>query len=557
MSGSDDLFRSRLDQIINMKHPVVALADKIDWIWLDEQLADCFSDEGRPAEPVRFMIGMFLLKHTYALSDEQVWDRWVHDPYFQYFTGEAFFQHALAHERSGMSHWRKRVGDRLDVLLQESLRIAHDTGALKKSDLARVTVDTTVQPKNVAFPTDARLLEVAIHQLGKLAKKHDVPLRQSYARLARRAAMMAGRYAHAKQFKRMNRQIKFLRTRLGRVIRDIRRKIEDDEGLQEIFAVPLGRATQIRGQKQRQRGWKLYSWHAPETECIGKGKARAPYEFGIKVSLTTTNKRCKGGQFILHARALPGNPYDGHTLKEVIEETEALTGREIERAYVDKGYRGHDAPKPYRVFRSGQKRGVHGQIKKELRRRSAIEPVIGHCKMDGHLGRNFLKGRRGDHINAIMSAVGYNLRLILKWLRKLLCRIIAAIWATITPPSALKHASALVARQFAASTSASLMTPWALPTETPAALAVSRMDRPDARALRMASIVFAGMAGRPNGRPDFVPCSRARSRPAAIRSLMMPRSNSANTLSIPNMALPAGVVVSRPWRSRYKSTPAP
>ena len=292
--------------------------------------------------------------------------RRFNDPYFQYFTGEAFFQHELVHERSGLSHWRKRVGDHLDILLQETLRLAHDTGALKKSDLARVTVDTTVQPKNITFPTDAKLLETAIHQLGRLAKKHEVPLRQSYARVAKRAAMMAGRYAHAKQFKRMNRRVKFLRTRLGRLIRDIERKIDGDEGLQETFAVALGRAAQIRGQKQRQRGWKLYSWHAPETECIGKGKARAPYEFGVKVSLTTTNRRCKGGQFILHSKALPGNPYDGHTLKDVIEETEAMTGRAIERAYVDAGYRGHDVPRPGRVFRSGQKRGVHGQIKKEL-----------------------------------------------------------------------------------------------------------------------------------------------------------------------------------------------
>jgi IS5 family transposase len=437
----DDLFRARLDQSINMKHELVILADKIDWSWLDEEVADYFADDGRPAEPVRFMIGMFLLKHIYTLADEQVWDRWVYDPYFQYFTGEAFFQHALPQERSGMSHWRKRIGGHLDILLAESLRIAHEVGALKKSDLARVTIDTTVQPKNVAFPTDAGLLETAIRQLGKLAREHGVPLRQSYRRVARRAAMMAGRYAHAKQFKRMNRQIKFLRTRLGRIIRDIRRKIDGDEALQEIFAVPLSRAAQIRGQKQRQRGWKLYSWHAPETECIGKGKARAPYEFGVKVSLTTTNKRCKGGQFILHAKALPGNPYDGHTLKEVIGETEALTGREIERVYVDKGYVGHDAPKPNRVYRSGQRRGVHGQIKKELRRRSAIEAVIGHCKTDGHLGRNFLKGRLGDQINAVMSAVGYNFRLILKWLRHLLCKIIAAIGDAMSAPSALKPAS--------------------------------------------------------------------------------------------------------------------
>jgi len=437
----DDLFRARLDQIINMKHELVILADRIGWTWLDEQLAECFSSEGRPAEPVRFMIGMFLLKHTYALSDEQVWERWVSDPYFQYFTGEEFFQHALPHERSGMSHWRKRIGDRLDILLQESLRIAHDTGALQKSDLARVTIDTTVQPKNVAFPTDAGLLETAIRQLGKLAKAHDVPLRQSYARLARTAAMMAGRYAHAKQFKRMNGRIKFLRTRLGRIIRDIGRKTGCDAALQEVFAVALSRARQIRSQSPRQRGWKLYSWHAPETECIGKGKARAPYEFGVKVSLTTTNKRCRGGQFILHARALPGNPYDGHTLREVIGETEALTGREIERVYVDKGYRGHDAPYPNRVFRSGQRRGVHGQIKKELRRRSAIEPVIGHCKTDGHLGRNFLKGRLGDQINAVMSAVGYNLRLILKWLKLVLRKIIAAIWAEMIQASNFKMAS--------------------------------------------------------------------------------------------------------------------
>jgi IS5 family transposase len=327
------------------------------------------------------------------------------------------------------------------MLLAESLRIAHDTGALKKSDLARVTVDTTVQPKNITFPTDAKLLLVAIQQLGKLAKGHDLPLRQSYARVAKRAAIKVGRYAHAKQFKRMNREIKFLRTRLGRVIRDIGRKIDGDEELGGVFAVPLIKARQIRSQKQRQRGWKLNSWHAPETECIAKGKAHKPYEFGVKVSLTTTNKRAKGGQFILHAKALPGNPYNGHTLAEVLAETQALTGREIEQVYVDKGYIGHKAPKPMRVFRSGQKRGVHGQIKKELRRRSAIEPVIGHCKSDGHLDRNYLKGRNGDQINAVMSAVGYNFRLILKWLRALLGKIIAAIWAARMPFSAPKAAS--------------------------------------------------------------------------------------------------------------------
>ena len=340
----DELFRARLDQIINMKHELVVLADRLDWNWIDAELAPLFSDQGRPAEPMRFMIGMFLLKHIYALSDEQLWERWVHDPYFQYFTGESFFQHELPRERSGMSHWRKRIGDKLEILLQESLRIAEESGALSKRDLARITVDTTVQPKNVAFPTDAKLLETAIQQLAKQAKAEGVPLRQSYVRVAKQAAVMAGRYAHAKQFKRMNKALRFLRRRLGRLDRDIARKTEDDPALRAAFAIPLTKARQIRRQRQRQRGWKLYSWHAPETECIGKGKAAKPYEFGVKVSLTTTNKRCKGGQFILHAKALPGNPYDGHSLREVIEETKALTGREIERVYVDKGY-----PRPRRA----------------------------------------------------------------------------------------------------------------------------------------------------------------------------------------------------------------
>jgi IS5 family transposase len=227
----------------------------------------------------------------------------------------------------------------------------------------------------------------------------------------------------------------------GRLIRDIRRKTAHDETLKETFAIPLSRAEQVRRQQQRQRGWKLYSLHAPEVECIAKGKAHKPYEFGCKVSITTTNARSPGGQFVLHAKALHGRPYDGHTLGAVITETQDLTGVEIKRAYVDKGYVGHNAPKPLRVYRSGQKRGVHGQIKRELRRRAAIEPVIGHLKSEGHLERNYLKGRNGDQANAVLTAAGHNFRLVLRWLRKLLCKIIADLIAVILPVPALRTAS--------------------------------------------------------------------------------------------------------------------
>src|SRR6202166_1756236 len=437
-TSEGDLFRARLERIINLKHELVQLAGRIDWDWIDCEIAPLYSDNGRPGIESRFVIGLLLLKHIYGLSDEGVCQRWVYDPYFQHFTGEQFFQHEFPHERSDLSHWRKRLGDKLELLLAESLRVAHTSGALRTGDLKRVTVDTTVQPKNIAFPTDAKLLHAAIRGLNRLADKHGVRLRQSYLRIAKRAAMMAGRYAHAKQFNRHHRELRLLRTRLGRIIRDIRRKIADQTEVEVAFEWPLSRAAQIRSQQQRQRGWKLYSFHAPEVECIGKGKASAPYEFGVKASIVTTNARAPGGQFVLHAKALPGNPYDGHTLRSAIEDTERLTGRQIERAYVDKGYRGHDASNPHRVFISGQKRGVFGAIKRELRRRSAIEPVIGHMKAEGHLGRCYLKGTAGDAANAILTAVGHNLRLVLAWLRILLCLILAALRSALAADPKLK-----------------------------------------------------------------------------------------------------------------------
>jgi IS5 family transposase len=330
--------------------------------------------------------------------------------------------------------------DQIINLKHELAQLAHQSGALRTRDLKRVTVDTTVQPKNISFPTDAKLLHAAIRGLNRMACKHGVRLRQSYVRVAKRAAMMAGRYAHAKQFNRHRRELRILRTRLGRLIRDIRRKIVGRQDIEVAFEAPLSRASQIRSQQQRQRGWKLYSFHAPETECIGKGKASAPYEFGVKASIVTTNCRAPGGLFVLHAKSLPGNPYDGHTLLDVIEDTQKLTGCEIERAYVDKGYRGHNAHNPGRIFISGQKRGVFGAIKRELRRRSAIEPVIGHMKAEGHLGRCYLKGRAGDAANTILTAVGYNFRRILAWLRTLLRKILIAILRAFIIRSALNPA---------------------------------------------------------------------------------------------------------------------
>jgi len=429
-TGQADLLRSRLDVIIDMGHALVKLARTIDWSFLEQRFGAVYEDRpGRPPLPTRLMAGLAILKHTYDLSDEVLCERWVENPYYQFFCGEEFFQHRLVFDRSSLTRWRQRMGEeRLQALLQESLSVATRTEAIKPSDLNRVIVDTTVQPKNVMFPTDARLLNRAREILVRLAKGAGIKLRQSYRRMGKFALIKHQRYAHAKQFKRANRALKTLKTYLGRIIRDVARKSEANASMlsDSALARMLLLARRVLDQKQHQRGPKVYSLHAPEVECIGKGKAHRPYEFGVKVSVATTLAHAKGGQFVTHTKALPGNPYDGHTLETVIPEMEALIGNVIERLLADKGYRGHNAPPDYkfRVFTSGQKRRVTPKIKRELRRRSAIEPVIGHLKSEHRMGRNYLGHREGDAINAVLAAVGYNFRRLIRWLSLLLSQIL-------------------------------------------------------------------------------------------------------------------------------------
>jgi transposase, IS5 family len=270
-----------------------------------------------------------------------------------------------------------------------------------------------------------------------LARRNHVPLRQSYWRVAKRAAIMVGRYTHAHQFKRARRELKFLRTRLGRVIRDIRRKTAGDPNLTERFAALLGLAVRVRLQDHRQRGPKIHALHAPEVECIGKGKARAPYEFGCKVSVATPATKPKGGQFVLHAKALHGNPFDGHTLGPVVAELEQLTGVETRRIHVDKGYRGHNHRHKFRVWITGQARRVTQSIRREMKRRAAVEPVIGHLKAEHRLGRNYLKGRDGDRVNVVLRRGRIKLRLLLRWLSRFLRALLQALFPP--PPCADFH----------------------------------------------------------------------------------------------------------------------
>ena len=260
-SGQNDFFKARLDQIVDMDHALAQLGRAIDWGFLEERFGSVYSDKaGHPPLPTRLMAGLSILKHMHDLSDEDLCARWIENPYYQVFCGEEFFQHKLTFDRSSLTRWRQRMGEqRLAALIQESLSVATRTGAAKPADFFKVIVDTTVQPKAIAFPTDAKLMHRARERLVRLAKKTGVELRHSDERVGKHALIAHQRYAHAKQFKRANRALRTIRTYLGRVCRDLVRKTSDDDPLRAIFAQPLSLAFAVREQGQHQRGRKIYS----------------------------------------------------------------------------------------------------------------------------------------------------------------------------------------------------------------------------------------------------------------------------------------------------------
>src|SRR5215212_9571390 len=435
LAGSGDLYRSRLDQILDQRHELVRLASLIDWDRFDHEFGGFYRPLGRPAKPTRLMVGLSHLQHTFNLSDEAVVQRWIENPYWQWFCGCEYFQHQLPCDPSSLTRWRKRIGpEGLEKLLATTIRAGLDTGAVQPSSLERISVDTTVQPKAITHPTDAKLYFKALLALVRQAQRHGLTLRQAHTRLAQRATVQVGRYAHARQMRRMRRELKRLKTYLGRVYRDVVRKVTGDGALSGRFAPLLGLTERLLRQERTSKN-KLYSLHAPEVVCIAKGKAHRRYEFGSKVAVAVTNRE----GFVLASKALEGNPYDGHTLKATVDQVIALTGIEPDRLYVDSGYRGHDYDKD-RVFITRQRRGLTPTIKRELRRRSAIEPMIGHMKADGRLGRNHLLGAAGDAMNALLVGAGHNLRLILNWLRLCVLWLLAALRSSAAQPNTSRAA---------------------------------------------------------------------------------------------------------------------
>ncbi|CAN7433703.1 IS5 family transposase [Caballeronia sp. LjRoot34] len=423
-----DFFRQPLLEQINLKHPLVRLAGLIDWERLGTAMSESFvSSAGRPATSPRLIAGLLYLQHAFDLSDEDVVWQWVENPYWQVFTGETFLQTEPPIDPSSLTRWRKRLGEAgVEELLAATIEAAKRAGVIKASSVKRVIVDTTVMPKAIAHPTDSRLLERCREHLVKAAARHGLKLRQNYNREAPRLALQIGRYAHAKQYKRMRKTLRTLRSRVGRVMRDVERQVDraSDSGRTALLEL-IARTKRILSQKPKDKN-KLYALHAPEVECLAKGKVRIPYEFGVKVSITTTHKE----GLVVGARSMPGNPYDGHTLAEALEQAAILSDVSPEVAIVDRGYKGV-ALDGVKIYHPGLRRGITRGLRAMIRRRSAIEPAIGHMKADGKLDRNWLKGALGDAMHAVLCGAGHNLRMILRTLRFFYALMLALLLNTL------------------------------------------------------------------------------------------------------------------------------
>jgi len=447
MSPIDDFFRSRLDQMIDLRHPLAVLASRMPWQEIEASLAHQFarqvkagkqiediglfgpevkvvgggkSNAGRPRLPIRLMVSLLYLKHAFNESDEGVVERWAETPTWQYFSGMDYFEHRLPCDATLIGKFRKLIGEQgVEELLSQTISVALSMKVISKKALETVVVDSTVQPKAIAHPTDSRLLEVARQKLVEVAKDAGISLKQTFAKEGKQLTRKAGGYAHARQFRRMRKPINRQRTIVGKLVRIIERQMAAlAEDMKQTINEALGKAQQIVTQTKHRKTQgipKLYSWHAPEVEVIAKGKARTPYEFGVKVGITSTLK----GNLILGARSFPNNPYDGHTLAEQLEQASILANSTIKDVYVDLGYRGVDQQNPgVSIKHRGKYKRLNDKERRLLKRRQAIEPIIGHLKADHRMNRCHLKGAEGDAIHAVLCAAGYNIRWLLRMIRK-------------------------------------------------------------------------------------------------------------------------------------------
>jgi len=398
------LFEIPLKTFINMKHELCILSSEIDWDSVEEDFSGYYKNFGRPSIPIRKIVGLVLLRQIYNLSDEAIIDRWIENPYWQYFCGEHVFQKTKPMDPSEFVHFRKRIGEEgSEKLLKLSIKLFGKEACEKE-----VLIDSTVQEKNITFPTDSKLHKRIVDKVNRIALKEEVKLRQSYKRTVKQLMIDQRFRNHPRRKKKANAAARRLKTIAGRLVRDLERKLNEDE--KKKYLADLELFLKILSQKKGDKN-KIYSIHEPLVRCIAKGKEAKKYEFGNKTGIVLT----KNSGVIVGAIAFEDNPYDGNTLQQHLEQVEMLTGNKPKVGIVDRGYRGRKkingteiiSPKPLgKTATAYQKR----KARIRFRARAGIEPVIGHIKHDHRMLRNYLKGTAGDKINTMLAAAAFNFK---------------------------------------------------------------------------------------------------------------------------------------------------
>lgn len=407
-----DIFKTPLKHFINLEHELCILAYKIDWDSASDKFKNCYKNFGRPSVPLRKMIGLVLLKYMYNLSDESVVDRWIENPYWQYFTGETFFQTSKPMDPSEFVHFRKRIGEEgAEELLKLSIKLFG-----KEAQEKEVLVDTTVQEKNITFPTDTKLHKKIIDKCNTIAESQDIQLRQSYTRITKQLMIDQRFRNHPKRKKKAKAAARKIKTIAGRLVRDLERKMTDEQ--RAFYGRKLEIFNQIL-QQQRNSKNKIYSIHEPHVKCIAKGKEAKPYEFGNKSSIVKTKK----SGIIIGVLAFTDNVFDGDTLEPQLAQVKRVAGYSPKVAIADRGYRGRKQvndtqiviPRPLKVNATNYQKT---KTRRRFRARAGIEPVIGHIKHEHRMIRNYLKGEMGDKVNTILAGTAFNLKKMLSRIRK-------------------------------------------------------------------------------------------------------------------------------------------
>lgn len=407
------IFKVPLLSFIREDHELCLLANKIDWDLVEQDFSEYYClDNGRPSIPIRKVVGVILLRRMFNLSDESVVDKWRENPYWQYFCGEVNFQHEPPFDPTELIKFRKRVGE---SGAERLLKLSIDLFDRKEIEEKVVLIDTTVQEKNITFPTDTKLQKKIIEKCRAIAAKEGIRLRQSYKRTLKQLMIDQRFRSHPRRKKKANAAGRKIRTLAGRVLRDIERKLTQEQLIK--YAAELHIFNLVLQQKKGDKN-KIYSLHEPDVKCIAKGKESKKYEFGNKSSIVKT----KVSGIIVGALGFKDNPYDGHTLDPQLEQVERLTGKLPKVGVVDRGYRGRKQVKGVEIL-SPKKLSAKAtaylkqKMRQLFRARAGIEPVIGHVKHDHRMERNYLSGNIGDNMNTILAATGFNMMKMLKRLK--------------------------------------------------------------------------------------------------------------------------------------------